>query len=324
MNISVSIITKSKELPDISYNNFLHSRELFSIIEQLANEKPYMFLAMNSKGRIVGHILTILRMRHSYLPPFATYQARIYGEGEYDDDVMKEEVFAHLLIAITKYFNYRNCLYIEFSDLSIKMFGYKCFRENGFFPIRWMNIKNSLHSRPPKERLNKKSINRIVYAYKHGVRTEPVEDFRQLSDLYCMFKKNYKFKPLRFLPVKKFFELINKSKNCTMLVSRYKGKAIGGATIVYSKENAFLWYYAAKSKTYPLLHPGLTTIWNAISLCHKRNYKHIIFMNTGLPFKRSRFRDFILTFGGKPYSSYRWFKINIPYLSRLSSWLFRE
>ena len=47
-------------------------------------------------------------------------------------------------------------------------------------------------------------------------------------------------------------------------------------------------------------------------------------MDVGLPFKRNRFREFILGFGGKPVSVYRWFRCNVRWINRVLSWLYRD
>ena len=47
-------------------------------------------------------------------------------------------------------------------------------------------------------------------------------------------------------------------------------------------------------------------------------------MDVGLPFRKNPFRDFLLRFGGKEVSSYRWFRISIRWVNRLASWLWRE
>ena len=41
-------------------------------------------------GRVVAHMLATLRRRGSLIPPYLFTQGRIYGEGEYDEDINKE------------------------------------------------------------------------------------------------------------------------------------------------------------------------------------------------------------------------------------------
>jgi hypothetical protein len=47
-------------------------------------------------------------------------------------------------------------------------------------------------------------------------------------------------------------------------------------------------------------------------------------MDVGLPFKKNRYRDFILSFGGKEVGTYRWFRFSIPWMNKLVGWFYRE
>ena len=48
------------------------------------------------------------------------------------------------------------------------------------------------------------------------------------------------------------------------------------------------------------------------------------FMDVGLPFSKNPFREFILRFGGKEQSTYRWFRFSIRWVNKLLRWLYRE
>ena len=91
----------------------------------------------DENGKVVAHMLSTLRRRGSWLPPYLYTQGRVYGEGEYDDLNHKEELFGRMLKALTHKLDRSLCLFIEFSDISEKMFGYQHFRNNGFFPLLW-------------------------------------------------------------------------------------------------------------------------------------------------------------------------------------------
>jgi hypothetical protein len=44
----------------------------------------------------------------------------------------------------------------------------------------------------------------------------------------------------------------------------------------------------------------------------------------GLPFRKNTFRDFILRFGGKPVSTFRWFRCSIRWINSLLKWIYRD
>lgn len=320
----VKIYTKSSELPQMEEHNFFQSSELFRVAEESSGNTPLMAVAFNENGAIIGHLLATVRRRGSWLPPYLYTHARIYSEGEYAEGVNKQQVFAELLSHITRRLKRKMCLYIEFSDISKKMFGYKHFRANGYFPVHWQEIHNSLHSRAPIERLSKKNIKRIQKAKAAGVETHEVTTKEEVHQFYQLLHGFYRMKLRRYISSEQHFSRIYESDNARIFLTTYKNKVIGGCLCIYSNGNAYLWYLASKRKSYPKLHPNTMTVWHAIQYAYEHNYAHIFFMDVGLPWKRNPFRNFILSFGGKPVSSYRWFRFNIGWINRILKWIYKE
>ncbi len=52
-------------------------------------------------------------------------------------------------------------------------------------------------------------------------------------------------------------------------------------------------------KTYALQYPGILAVWKALDDAKQRGYRHLEFMDVGLPFRRHGYREFVLRFGGK-------------------------
>ena len=322
--MQTEVITRSIDLPTVSQENFFHSSELFKIVEQTSGLKPYMVIVKDKEDRVVAHLFAMLRRRWALLPPYLFTQGRVYGEGVYREDVDRQIGFNLMLKALSKCFHSKLCLYIEFSDLSKKMFGYKEFRKNGYFPISWMKIHNSLHSCHPKERLSTKYLNRILRTREPQIKVFETKDVERIKNVYKLLKTYYRFRLQRYLPSESFFHNVAKSKNGKIFVATYKEETVGGALVAVSNNNAYLWYVAAKEKRHPLLHPTFATVWKTIENAYLSNCRHIYFMNVGLPYRRNRYRDFILGFGGKPVSTYRWFHFTINWLNKIASWFFRE
>ena len=160
--LSVHIITQSKDLPIVEGNDLFHSRERFLLIEQTAGTWPYMVVVTDEEGRVKAHLLAELRRRGSLLPPYLFTFARVIGAGVYAPGVDKAALFDRMMAALTRFLHRKLCLYIEVSDLEKKMFGYRSLRHNGYFPIRWMQIHNSLHSRTPRERLSDRTAHNVL------------------------------------------------------------------------------------------------------------------------------------------------------------------
>ena len=321
----IDILTNSSALPQWTSEDFFHSRQLFLIYEQTPRHSPYMVLAKDENDTIVACLLTVVRARGTWIPPFVYWHCRIYGEGAYDerlDKVQKEEIFGCMIRAITQKMKLR-AFYIELSNLSSKMFGYRELRSAGYFPVSWMSIHNSLHSKPAEDRISDKMKKRLSNAMKRGAHTEEASCDADVDRFIKLLHNHNLLKPKRYIPANKFFHLISRSEDCHLLLTKYNSKAIGCAALIYSKGNAYLWYSAFLRKSYMKLHPDDITLWNAIKRAQDDGCAHIVFLDVGLPFRRNSLRDFILRFGGKPMSTYRWFFLTNSWLNKLSRWLYR-
>lgn len=328
-DLQIRIVSQSMQLSategkNALNENFFHSSQLFQLAGQTPRQKPYLALAEDTNGRIWGQLLAIVRYRSSWFPPYFYMHCRILGEGSYLPECSnKSELFSRMLHALREKIGNR-ILYIEVSNLSQKMFGYKEFRLQKFFPVHWMSIHNSLHSRAPEERISQRMHKRIVHAYARGVVTEEVkteEDFHAFSKL--MHHHNW-LKPKRYIPDNAFFLFMQQQGYGRLYVTKYRDLVVGCSAVAYSGQNAYLWYSAFRRKSFAFVHPDILTIWHAIKDSYQRGYEHIFFLDVGLPFKKNPFRDFILRFGGKPVSTYRWFHVNIGWVNSLLSWIYRN
>lgn len=320
--IKVVIISKSENLPPMQSNKLFHSDEMFKIIEKTPGQKPYMVIAYDD-DKIVAHMLVMLRRRGSLFPPYLFTQGRAYGEGEYTPDCNKEEVFGEMLKCITKELRKALCLYIEFSDLSTKMFGYSKFRSNGFFPVHWMEIHNSLHSMKPEKRLTVKIRKSLINANKSGLKTKLATTDKEFSDFFKILKNYISIEIRRYIPDSKLFRDLLQKGYGNIFTTYHKDIMVGGCLCVYSETNCYMWYLASKKNFYRKRTNAITT-WAAIKHAYNQGYDHIYFMDVGLPFKRNNFREFILSFGGKPVGTYRWFRCSIKWINKLLSWSYRE
>lgn len=318
------IYSGNDRLPDgLKEDNFFHSPHLFMLCKATPRQRPYMVTVEDSNGRILSQMLAIVRRRASWFPPYLYRQCRILGEGYYQDAQAKDELFGLMLQALTRKLG-PNMLFMEMSNLSQKMFGYKQFRDNRFFPVRWLSIHNSLHSHTPEERIGPKMMKRINKAYQRGIETVEVEneaDFQAFSKL--LHHHNW-LKPKRYIPADEFFKGMQREGYARLFITRYHEHVIGCSAVVYSQGQAYLWYAAFRRKSFVKFHPDELTIWHAIKDAHTRGYEHIYFMDVGLPYSKNSYREFILSFGGKPVSTYRWFRCNIKWINSLLSWIYRD
>lgn len=320
----IVIYTRSVDLPPMPHGNYFHGVGLFRIYEQTPRHKPFMVVAFSPSGGVVAHMLAVVRYRWSWLPPYLYMHCRVFGEGDYAaDSAANENLFGAMLNALTRRLR-RRVLYVEFSDLSRKMFGYKEFRRASYFPVHWMSIYNSLHSRMPEERISKRMMRRVELAAKRGVATVEVAGEDDLLSFVRLVKVHNKLKPRRCIPDEKFFRCMLGDDDARLFITKCKGRTVGCCACVYSGGTAYVWYLASLRKSFVKLHPDAATVWAVIKHAQTHGYDHICFMDVGLPFRKNPYRDFILHFGGKPVSTYRWFFITIGWVNRVLKWIYRD
>lgn len=332
--MKVTIYEKTELLPPLPPNTgYFHSRELMELCERTPHQRPFMAIVADDDGNTVAALLAVERSRRSWLPPYIYKHVRILGEGYYrdpsdistqpNDNESKNMLFSMMLDALTRHLG-SHTLYMEVSNLSQKMFGYAPLRAAGYFPVKWMSIHNSLHSKTPEERINKRQLKRIRHAIAHGVTTKPVETDKEFKAFMKLLRHHHWLKPRRYVPHKDFFHAMMEQQRCTLFLTQYNGHVVGCSCLVYAEGDAYLWYSASRRKSFATLHPNAVTYWNTIVYAHNKGVQHVRFMDVGLPFRRSPYREFILSFGGKEVSTFRWFRISIGWVNRLASWLWRE
>lgn len=327
--------TKDRLPSSLMEDNFFHSRKLFELSMMTPRHKPYLITMENDEGLVIAQLLALVRYRASLLPPYFYMQCRVLGEGTYrradgsscalyghDSNRTDEEteyhaqLFSEMIEALKKIMD-RRVLFIEVSNLSQKMFGYRSLKRNGFFPIKWMSIHNSLHSRPAEKRINNRLKRHIDYSISRGVTTVEVHSNEDFNAFIKLLRRHHWLKPRRYIPANEFFKGIMEDAHGKLSITRYQKNVIGCTAIVYSQGQAYLWYSAYRRKTFAYLHPADITIWNAIKKAQEDKCEHIYFMDVGLPFQKNRYREFILSFGGKPVSTYRWFHCRIGWINKL-------
>ena len=274
----------------------------------------------------MAHMLAIVRYRTSWLPPYLYMHCRILGEGVYaypHEGYSASTLFGLMIEALRNKLSNR-VLYIEVSNLSQKMFGYKELKQQQFFPVHWMSIHNSLHSHTPEERIQKRLQNHIDNAYAKGVITDEVKGDDDFQSFMKLLKQHNWLKPKRYIPDAKFFQAIKQEGHGRLYLTRYRNHIVGCSAVVYSNQNAYLWYTAFRRKSFAMIHPDELTMWHAIKDAHQRGYQHIFFLDVGLPFSRNPYREFIMRFGGKPVSTHRWFRCSIRWINTILSRIYRD
>ena len=145
MPLKLTTYYQGNQIPKLPGTNTFHSTELFHIYEATPGYTPLLIVA-SENGVPVAKLLAAIRKSVRLFPPSIIKRCEVYGTGEYfDETINKEAVFSDMLQRLTDE-ALRDAFLIEFRNLENSLFGYKVFRNNQYFAINWLRVRNSLHN----------------------------------------------------------------------------------------------------------------------------------------------------------------------------------
>lgn len=321
MPLKLTTYHRGNEIPELPGNNTFHSKELFQIYEATPGYTPLLIVATQGK-KTVTKLLAVIKSNKQWLLPSMIKQCEIYGTGEYlEPETDHEEVFGILLEHLTTEV-LRSSFLIEFRNLENAKFGYKHFRDNNYFPVNWLRVRNSLHSiQSVEERFSPSRIRQIKKGMKSGAKVEETHHIEEIREFSQMLRQVYSSHIRKHFPNIDFFKHMNtrliQNQQGKIFIVKYKEKIIGGSACIYSGKCAYLWFSGGMRKSYAPQHPGILSVWVALKDAYDRGYQHMEFMDVGLPFHKHGYRDFVLRFGGKQSSTRRWFRFRWLWLNKL-------
>ncbi len=323
MAVKLTTYYKSKDIPDLPGNNTFHSKGLFTVYENTKGYKPLMIVATED-GVVLAKILAAVRKKTTYFMLPHIKKCEIYGIGEYfcaEEQIttLFEEMLQHLTKEALRY-----AFMVEFRNLNKSLEGYKVFRDNNYFPINWLRVRNKLQLKEPIENgFSQSRVRQIKKGLNNGATVVEATTNEEIDQLSRMLRKIYSTRIRRHYPSIEFFQHIKNhlsdidQKRATFYVVKYKNKIIGGSACAFSGKDAYLWFSGGMSKTYIMQSPGILAVWKALIDTQEKGYEHLEFMDVGLPFKAHSYREFVRRFGGQQSSTRRWFQFRWKWLNSL-------
>lgn len=319
----IEIFDTLDNIPPLNEGSPYHSAEFFRMVTLSGDAKPIMFVCYDN-NKAVAHLMAVRRREFRFIP-FGIYTwYSIYDNGVYyDDSCDKEHIFSLFIEKLFSNVDYLHS-FIEIRNLSDGRFAYKTLSDKEFYPFKCLRIYNSLHSRAPKDRLSRSYRSNIRKAEKRGVSYGRATTIEDIDTGLHLLRKYYITKIRRHFPNVAAMRtlLIDDNNNLTeqaqLFVVRYKERIIGSSICMYEKGRAHLAYSCGLRKSYPLLYPGIISIWAAITDAHQRGYDHFEFSEANLLARNgSGYIDTVLNFGGKQASTTRWFHFKWRWLNKI-------
>ncbi|MBR4381690.1 MAG: GNAT family N-acetyltransferase [Bacteroidaceae bacterium] len=332
MAIKLTSYYRGSHVPDLPGQDTFHSTALFHIFEGTPGCNP-LLLTVSEEGALLAKMLVVVQRIVRFLPFYIIRRCVSYGTGEYFcSDDQRETLFAEMLKEVCRYANRMGCFVIEVRNLPTPLSGYGTFRQQQFFPVKWLRVRNTFDSSPVEQTFSTSRRRQVRKALKNDVLTGIADTETEINEFALMLKRNYLSKIRKHFPAIEFFHQIHQGikgvhigeswQRFRIFVVEHQQKIIGGCVCIYSGDTAFLWFSGGMNKTYLREYPGVMAVWKALTDAQERGFKHLEFMDVGTPFRKHGYRDFVLRFGGEQSSTRRWFKFRWQWLNKLCLWLY--
>ncbi|MDD2512513.1 MAG: GNAT family N-acetyltransferase [Proteiniphilum sp.] len=315
MGFSVKTYYHKQELPPLEEINFFHSPSSFDHYSHIPACTPFMLIAYDNE-RPVAALFAIIIRKNRFLHN-SLFRRCILSQPPsfFEKNLSQIELFDLLITHLVKEVKNKVFL-IRYENLGNAIFGYKGFRENQFYSVKCINIRNSLQrKRKIWDQLTASRKNQVNKALRKGVKMEDLQSDADLPEIYRLIRDTNHKKIRRRFPPYPYFEnffhhYVKKGKGKIML-TRYQGKIIGGAILGFEKKSTvYCLYYWGKSKRYKLLYPTIFTLYSAMKQSEEAGFLYFDFMDVGFLNKNTGRSHFLLQFGGKQRATRRWYRLN--------------
>ncbi len=314
MALQVRTYYSKEDLPKLSDVNFFHFSSSFDWYSGIPYYQPMMIVIFRNDKPIASMFALVMRINRFL---YGSVFKRCYVTQQpsfYEKRVNKIELFDMLIKELIKEVK-NKVLFIEYRNINSPTFGYKGFRENGFYNAKWINVFNSLQrKRDVWNQLSKTKKNQVNKAKRRGMSISEVTSIDELPEIYRLIDKSKNWKVFNRFPPYQYFENFLKyyvgSGKGRILVSKYKEKIVGGTILGFQHKKVCLLYFWGKDKTHKNLNPSVFTLYSAMVMAEKENYEVFDFMDAGYLNVRTGRPGFLLQFGGKSQATRRWYRFN--------------
>lgn len=293
---------------------FFHYVSSFDWNKDISYYKPLMIIAFDGEKPVAAMFAIITRINR-FLYGSIFKRCHISQQPSFfEDNLPQIDIFDQLITHLVKEVQHKVFL-IRYSNISNAIFGYKGFRENNFYSVKYMNVRNSLQrKRKIWNQLSPTRKNQVNKAQRKGLTFEELTSEKNLPELYTLIEKAKNWKITNKFPPYQFFEnyfhyYIKQGKG-KILLTRYHDKIIGGIILGFEKDTVYSLYYWGKSKSYKTYYPSIFTIYSAMQLAEDNGFLYFDFMDSGFINKHAGKSHFLLQFGGKQQATRRWYRIN--------------
>lgn len=293
--------------------NIFHTPQMYEVYENTPRFEPFILVAKNEKGVIVGCLMSVIQREYVGLFGEFTTRSIVFGGPLVENN--NADIVGSLLSEYTKIVDSK-VIYTQFRNL----FDMSCFKpffdKNGYKHEEHLDILLSLTISVDElaQNLHKERKRNIAIAEKEGLIFRVLDNDKDIADVIDILKKTYH----RVKVPMSYEQLFINSKNILganikFFGAFHNGKMIAGQVRLCYKEMVYAWYAGSDSE-YFHKRPNDFLFWKVLLWSKENGYKVFDFGGAGRPNVPYGVRDYKLKFGGELVNYGRIVKTHKPIL----------
>lgn len=282
--------------------NYFQSGAFFRFIETVGGYKPFLVVATDDHGAIIGSLMGVIQSDGGGLKSWFSRRLIVWaGPLVSPETAVDQSDVARKLLRGLKRHAQGKAIFIEFRNFFDCAPLHSDFEACGFRFRPHLNylVKTDTEAEA-KARLSSNRRRQIKTSLAAGATVGEPESEADVLALYGILETLYREKVKKPLPGPDLFVNMWKSPAAKVFVVKYDGKVVGGSIgPTYKNKVLYQWYVCGENGVITGVHPSVLASWAPIEYGVKHGFDHFDFMGAGRPEEDYGVREFKARFGGE-------------------------
>lgn len=300
--------------------NYFQSSIFFQFIETVRGYKPFVLVATDSSGAVVGSLMGVIQSDGGGLKSWFSRRLIVWAGPLVSSDagVPQTDVARNLLRNLKRHAQGK-AIFIEFRNFFDCSPLHADFESCGFrFRPHLNYLVKTDDEAAARGRLSSNRRRQIKTSLAAGATVGEAESEADVLGLYDILEKLYREKVKKPLPGSDLFVNMWKSPAAKVFVVKYDGKVVGGSIgPTYKNKVLYQWYVCGENGVVSGVHPSVLASWAPIEYGVRHGFDHFDFMGAGRPEEDYGVREFKARFGGEEVCYGRYEMVLSPTLYRV-------
>ncbi|MFN0015022.1 MAG: lipid II:glycine glycyltransferase FemX [Saprospiraceae bacterium] len=300
--------------------NYFQSSIFFRFIETVGGYKPFLLVATDEQGTIIGSLMGVIQSDGGGLKSWFSRRLIVWaGPLVISTSGTEQSDVARNLLRALKRHAQGKAIFIEFRNFFDCTALQHDFEACGFrFRPHLNYLVKTDDENAARGRLSSNRRRQIKTSLAAGATVGEAESEADVLGLYGILETLYREKVKKPLPGPDLFVNMWKSPAAKVFVVKYEGKVVGGSIgPTYKNKVLYQWYVCGENGIIAGVHPSVLASWAPIEYGVKHGFEQFDFMGAGRPEEDYGVREFKARFGGDEVCYGRYEMVLNPALYRV-------